>query len=66
VPLTSSIKPYDPTWPQQYAAEEARLKPVFGSGLIGIHHVGSTAVSDWRRRDLKLRLERENTSVIQQ
>lgn len=44
MPLTSPIKSYDPTWPQQYAAEEARLKPVFGSGLIGIHHVGSTAV----------------------
>lgn len=44
MPLTSPIKSYDPTWPQQYAAEEARLNPVFGSGLIRIHHVGSTAV----------------------
>jgi GrpB-like predicted nucleotidyltransferase (UPF0157 family) len=46
MPLTSPIKPYDPTWPQQYAAEEARLKPIFGSALIGIHHVGSTAVPE--------------------
>jgi GrpB-like predicted nucleotidyltransferase (UPF0157 family) len=46
MPLTSPIKPYDPTWPQQYAAEEARLKPTFGSALIGIYHVGSTAVPD--------------------
>jgi GrpB-like predicted nucleotidyltransferase (UPF0157 family) len=44
--LTSPIKPYDPTWPQQYAAEEARLKLVFGPALIGIHHVGSTAVPE--------------------
>lgn len=44
--LTSPIKPYDPTWPQQYAAEEARLRPVFGSELTGIHHVGSTAVPE--------------------
>jgi len=44
--LTSPIKPYDPTWPQQYAAEEARLRPIFGSTLIGIHHVGSTAVPE--------------------
>jgi len=46
MPLTSPIKPYDPTWPQLYAAEEARLKPVFGLALIGIHHVGSTAIPD--------------------
>lgn len=46
MPLTSPIKPYDPTWPQQYVAEEARLKPIFGSALVGIHHVGSTAVPE--------------------
>ena len=46
MPLTSPIRPYDPTWPQQYAAEEERLKPVFGSALIGMHHVGSTAVPE--------------------
>lgn len=44
--LTSPIEPYDPTWPQQYAAEVARLKPVFGSALVEIHHVGSTAVPE--------------------
>ncbi|WP_093757349.1 GrpB family protein [Tardiphaga sp. OK245] len=44
--LTSPIKPYDPTWPQQYAEEEARLKLIFGLVLIEIHHVGSTAVPD--------------------
>ncbi|WP_407116441.1 GrpB family protein [Bradyrhizobium sp. LMG 9283] len=44
MPLTSPITPYDPTWPEQYAAEEARLKPIFSSALIGIHHLGSTAV----------------------
>lgn len=46
MPLTSPIMPYDPTWPQQYAAEAARLKPIFNSALIGIHHVGSTAVPE--------------------
>lgn len=44
MPLTSPIKPYDVAWPQQYANEEARLRPVFGSALAEIHHVGSTAV----------------------
>lgn len=46
MPLASPIMPYDPTWPRQYAAEEARLKPVFNSALVGIHHVGSTAVPE--------------------
>ncbi|WP_035656677.1 GrpB family protein [Bradyrhizobium sp. STM 3809] len=44
MPLTSPIRPYDPTWPQQYAEEEIRLRPVFSSALLEIHHVGSTAV----------------------
>ena len=46
MPLTSSIQPYDPKWPQQYANEEARLRPIFGSALVEIHHVGSTAVPE--------------------
>ena len=46
MPLTSPIRPYDPGWPQQYADEEARLRPVFGLALLAIHHVGSTAVPD--------------------
>jgi GrpB-like predicted nucleotidyltransferase (UPF0157 family) len=44
--LTSSIQPYDPKWPQQYANEEARLRPIFDSALVEIHHVGSTAVPE--------------------
>ena len=46
MPLTSSIQPYDPTWPQQYANEEARLVPIFGPALVEIHHVGSTAIPE--------------------
>lgn len=44
MPLTSSITAYDPAWPQRYEEEAARLTPIFGAALIGIHHVGSTAV----------------------
>ena len=44
--LTSSIQPYDPKWPQQYANEEARLRPIFGPALVEIHHVGSTAIPE--------------------
>jgi GrpB-like predicted nucleotidyltransferase (UPF0157 family) len=44
MPLTSSIQPYDPQWPQRYADEAARLTPIFGSALVELHHVGSTGV----------------------
>lgn len=44
--LTSPIRPYDPTWPQQYAKEETRLRPIFGAKLQEIHHIGSTAVPE--------------------
>lgn len=46
MPLTSPIEPYDPKWPQQFAEEEARLKPIFGATLLEIQHVGSTAVPE--------------------
>jgi len=46
MPLTSPIRPYDPRWPQEYANEETRLRPIFGSALVRIYHVGSTAVPE--------------------
>ncbi len=42
--LTSHIRAYDEAWPGMYAAEIARLKPIFGKMLRAIHHIGSTAV----------------------
>ncbi len=38
------IYPYNPAWAADYAAEAARLIPVFGHHLLAIHHIGSTAV----------------------
>jgi GrpB-like predicted nucleotidyltransferase (UPF0157 family) len=38
------IVEYDANWAQSYAKEEALLRPLFGSRLVEIHHVGSTAV----------------------
>jgi GrpB-like predicted nucleotidyltransferase (UPF0157 family) len=46
VALTSSIEPYDPRWPQKYADEAERLGPIFGSALVKMYHVGSTAVPE--------------------
>lgn len=40
------IVPYDPSWPDQFAAEAAALEAAIGSYATGgIHHVGSTAVA---------------------
>ena len=44
MPLTSNITPYNPEWPTMYANEVGRIAPIFGSTLVEIHHVGSTAV----------------------
>lgn len=39
------IAPYDPAWPQRFAAEKAVLEDAIGElASGGIHHVGSTAV----------------------
>lgn len=42
--LTSKISPYDPRWPAMFQAEKHRLLRIFEAELVGIHHVGSTAV----------------------
>ncbi|WP_340646292.1 GrpB family protein [Phenylobacterium sp.] len=44
--LTSTIQLYNPAWPGKYADEALRLSPIFGRALVGLHHVGSTAVPD--------------------
>ena len=53
MPLTSSIAPYDPQWPQRYEEEAARLTQIFGAALIEIHHIGSTSVPElWAKPEI--------------
>lgn len=42
--LTSKISPYDIRWPILFHAAKAQIAKAFGTELIDIHHVGSTAV----------------------
>lgn len=42
--LTSKISPYDGRWPALFAIERDRIAKCFGTELVDIHHVGSTAV----------------------
>jgi GrpB-like predicted nucleotidyltransferase (UPF0157 family) len=45
-PLTGPIEiyDYDPTWPQRYQREAARIRSVLGDRVVRIEHVGSTSV----------------------
>lgn len=38
------VVPYDPRWPEQFAAIRDELSGIFGPLATGIHHIGSTAV----------------------
>lgn len=42
----TKIQPYDPAWPDYYAAEQQKLKAVLKGILYRTHHIGSTAVPD--------------------
>ena len=39
-----TVVPYDPQWPQAFAAIRQQVEAVLGEGILGIHHVGSTSV----------------------
>ena len=38
------IVPYNPSWPQMFEEESAKIKQALGENCIAVHHVGSTAV----------------------
>ncbi|WP_320196463.1 GrpB family protein [Agrobacterium rosae] len=62
--LSSQITPYNEQWPSMFLAEKRLIADVFGSDLIAIHHVGSTAVIGlWAKPEIDLLVEvREHTS----
>ena len=41
---TIEVVPYDPEWAQRFREEAEQLLEVFGSLVVAVHHVGSTAV----------------------
>lgn len=44
MPAPVIVVPYDPAWPQQFAAIVARVQPALADIALSIEHVGSTAV----------------------
>lgn len=65
--LTSQITPYNDQWPSMFLAEKRLIADVFGSDLIEIHHVGSTAVVGlWAKPEIDLLVEvREQTNQVE-
>ncbi len=37
---------YDPDWPVEFISESRRVQDVLGEKVVGVHHVGSTAVNN--------------------
>jgi GrpB-like predicted nucleotidyltransferase (UPF0157 family) len=44
--LTVELVDHDPTWPELFEEERGRVAEVFGDNVLGIEHIGSTAVPD--------------------
>ncbi len=42
--MSKVIRPHDPQWGRDFAAEAARLGALMGSALVRLHHIGSTAI----------------------
>ena len=45
-PFTVELKPHDPQWASKAEAESQMLAVAIGSCLLGVHHIGSTAITD--------------------
>jgi len=41
---TVHLAPYDPSWPQQYEAEAAKIRGALGERALVLEHVGSTSI----------------------
>ena len=46
------VVPYDPRWPEQFAAIRDELSDLFGPLATAIHHIGSTAVPGMRAKPI--------------
>jgi GrpB-like predicted nucleotidyltransferase (UPF0157 family) len=38
------LAPYDPTWPEQFEGEAAKIRAALGDGALVLEHVGSTSI----------------------
>ena len=52
MPREILVVPYNPDWPEQYQAEAAQLRKVFGEDLLSIHHIGSTSIPNIKAKPI--------------
>src|SRR5829696_72460 len=44
MPVRIELRDYDPSWPQLYAREAARIRSALGERMVRLEHAGSTSV----------------------
>jgi GrpB-like predicted nucleotidyltransferase (UPF0157 family) len=49
---TIEVVPYDSAWPERFREEAEDLLELFGSQVVAIHHVGSTAIPGIRAKPI--------------
>lgn len=60
MPFTSEILDYDPEWSLRFTKEQYNLSLYFGSKLLRIEHVSSTAVPELSAKPARAQAERAN------
>jgi GrpB-like predicted nucleotidyltransferase (UPF0157 family) len=63
---TIAIVPYDPTWPEMFAAQAARIDSALGVQALRIDHIGSTSVPGLAAKpivDIQLSVEDPETEA---
>lgn len=40
------VVPYDPNWKKKFKMEAVNIKEIFKNEILGIHHIGSTAIPE--------------------
>jgi len=43
-PEVQAVRPYNPAWPDLFAAEKERLRTLLGAGVTAVEHFGSTSI----------------------
>jgi GrpB-like predicted nucleotidyltransferase (UPF0157 family) len=51
-PEAIEVVAYDPSWPDAYAAERARILAVAGAAFVEFEHIGSTSVAGLRAKPI--------------
>jgi GrpB-like predicted nucleotidyltransferase (UPF0157 family) len=65
--LTVTVSPYDPSWPDDFAAIAAELRAALGGLVRAVDHVGSTSIPGMPAKnciDVQIRVDRVGDAAI--